>query len=77
MLYSGVPGDWVSSGVTDTSAINNLNKLFELPLQMDSFTMNGTSWIACEDLQQPDGAIVMVSASGEEAWYVPSRSRPL
>jgi hypothetical protein len=41
---------------------------------MDSFTINGTGWIACEDLQQPDGAIVMVSTNGNVSWFPKSYS---
>jgi phage tail protein X len=32
---------------------------------VDSFEINGTSWAACEDLQQPAGVIVLVSSTGE------------
>ena len=32
---------------------------------VDSFAINGTAWAACEDLQQPAGSIVLISAAGE------------
>ena len=31
---------------------------------LSSFEINGTEWTACEDLQAPDGAIVLVSSGG-------------
>ena len=36
---------------------------------IDSFEIDGTAWRACEDLQVPDGALVLVSADGEEEWF--------
>ena len=31
--------------------------------------MNSTTWAACEDLQQSQGAIVLVSSTGESEWF--------
>lgn len=36
---------------------------------VDTFAINGTAWAACEDLQRPDGAIVLVPSSGELQWF--------
>ena len=36
---------------------------------VDAFQINGTAWAACEDLQRPDGAIVLASSSGEIEWF--------
>jgi hypothetical protein len=35
---------------------------------LDSFQVNGTEWWACEDLQQPGGALALVSSSSVE-WF--------
>ena len=32
---------------------------------VDSFEVNGTAWLACEDLQQPGGDVVLVSGAGD------------
>jgi hypothetical protein len=36
---------------------------------VDSFAINGTAWIACEDLQQPAGSIALVSTAGCTEWF--------
>ena len=36
--------------------------------QVDTFTINSTAWSACEDLQQPNGALALVKASTVE-WF--------
>ena len=36
---------------------------------VDTFVNDGTTWSACEDLQQPGGAVVLVSAAGETHWF--------
>ena len=36
---------------------------------VDSFVLNGTTWSACEDLQTPSGALVLVSSTGEMLWF--------
>ena len=35
----------------------------------DSFEINGTAWAACEDVQAPNGALVLVSSRGENHWF--------
>ena len=42
--------------------------------QVDSFQLNGTAWVACEDLQQPGGALVLASAAGEIEWFTKTYS---
>jgi hypothetical protein len=37
--------------------------------QVDTFSINGSTWVACEDLQQPGGTIALVSVSGEVEWF--------
>lgn len=37
--------------------------------QIDTFDYAGTSWMACEDLQQPGGSIVLVGANGRVEWF--------
>ena len=34
-----------------------------------TFDINGTAWAACEDLQRPDGALVLMSADGRAEWF--------
>jgi len=36
--------------------------------KVDSFTFQGGSWSACEDLSQPGGALALVPKSGEIVW---------
>ena len=36
---------------------------------VDLFELNGTRWAACEDLQVPGGALVLVSSSGATEWF--------
>ena len=36
---------------------------------VDTFDVNGTSWVACEDLQIPGGALVLVSSGGDAEWF--------
>jgi hypothetical protein len=40
---------------------------------VDGFTLNGASWAACEDLQQPGGALVLVptllSSNETSEWF--------
>jgi hypothetical protein len=36
---------------------------------VESFTLNGTAWHACEDLQAPGGALVLMSARGDSEWF--------
>ena len=33
--------------------------------QLDTFQLNGSAWVACEDLQTPGGALVLASSGGE------------
>eukprot|EP01052_Picozoa_sp_SAG31_P043888 SAG31_NODE_7464_length_1682_cov_2.217309_2_plen_137_part_00 len=37
--------------------------------RVDSFTVNGTFWAACEDLQQPGGALALVPTTGATEWF--------
>ena len=37
--------------------------------QVDTFTINGTLWAACEDLQEPGGALALVPGSGATEWF--------
>lgn len=38
--------------------------------QVDTFTINSTLWVACEDLQQPGGSIALVSSDeGRTEWF--------
>eukprot|EP00966_Prymnesium_polylepis_P290083 6701240-Prymnesium_polylepis.1 len=37
--------------------------------RVDTFEINGTTWAACEDLQQPGGALVLVSGAGVTEWF--------
>lgn len=41
---------------------------------VDSFEIDGTAWRACENLQVPDGALVLISANGEQEWFPKSYS---
>ena len=41
---------------------------------IDTFEINGTSWSACEDLQVPDGALVLVPERGQPEWFPKSYS---
>jgi hypothetical protein len=41
--------------------------------QMDSVEITGTAWLVCEDLQQPSGAVALVSAD-DLAWFPKSYS---
>ena len=41
---------------------------------IDDFKINGTAWHACEDLQVPDGGLVLVSADGHQQWFQKSYS---
>ena len=36
---------------------------------VDSFALNGSLWAACEDLSTGDGALVLVSDTGEVEWF--------
>ena len=36
---------------------------------VQSFKVNGTTWIACEDLSTPGGALVLVSSVGDVEWF--------
>jgi hypothetical protein len=36
---------------------------------VDSFKINGSAWTACEDLQQPGGALAIVGSTGEVEWF--------
>ena len=37
--------------------------------EVDAFHINGTSWRACEDLQQPGGALALFSGAGDAEWF--------
>ena len=39
--------------------------------QVDAFSINGTAWLACEDLQRLDGALALVpgTGDGEVEWF--------
>ena len=38
--------------------------------QVDAFTGDdGNAWLACEDLQLPGGAIVLLSSAGDTEWF--------
>ena len=37
--------------------------------QVDVFSINGTAWAACEDLQQAGGSIALVPDKGEAEWF--------
>ena len=37
--------------------------------RVDAFDLNGTAWVACEDLQAPGGALVLASAAGDLEWF--------
>ena len=41
---------------------------------IDSFDIEGKAWRVCEDLQVPDGALVLISADGDEEWFPKSYS---
>ena len=41
---------------------------------IDSFEIEGKAWRACEDVQVPDGALVLISAEGQEEWFPKSYS---
>ena len=34
-----------------------------------SLTINGSAWAACEDLQEPGGALVLLSSDGKAEWF--------
>ena len=36
---------------------------------LDAFELNGSAWAACEDLQRPDGALVLISSAGDAEWF--------
>eukprot|EP01045_Picozoa_sp_COSAG04_P034396 COSAG04_NODE_7509_length_1116_cov_1.500492_1_plen_198_part_10 len=36
---------------------------------VDSFELGGASWTACEDLQQPGGALALAAADGRIEWF--------
>ena len=43
--------------------------------QVDSYQLSdGTTWVACEDLQQPGAALVLLSSAGEVEWFTKSYS---
>lgn len=37
--------------------------------EVDHFDINGTGWLACEDLHQPGGSIALVPAAGDVEWF--------
>ena len=37
--------------------------------RIEEFELNGTTWVACEDLQQPGGALVLLSSAGDAEWF--------
>eukprot|EP00729_Bicosta_minor_P023545 gene23545-10381_t len=37
--------------------------------EVDHFDINGTGWLACEDLHQPGGSIALVPATGDVEWF--------
>ena len=37
--------------------------------RVDQFEINGTSWIACEDLSTPAGALALVADHGKMEWF--------
>eukprot|EP01051_Picozoa_sp_SAG22_P006630 SAG22_NODE_440_length_10484_cov_19.751661_4_plen_468_part_00 len=39
---------------------------------IDTFSINKTVWTACEDLQQPDGSIVLIAETGETEHFAKS-----
>jgi len=43
--------------------------------KVDSFAdANGTAWAVCEDLQQPGGAIALLSSAGDAEWFEKTHS---
>ena len=36
---------------------------------LESFVINGSAWVACEDLQRRDGALVLLSSAGRAEWF--------
>ena len=47
-------------------------------IQVDSFAVNNTEWIACEDLQVPGGALVLIpaTASGQQPLWITKGHEP-
>lgn len=37
--------------------------------QTDAFSINGTAYLACEDLASPGGGLALVSADGAAEWF--------
>jgi hypothetical protein len=37
--------------------------------EVESFAINGTAWVACEDLQKLNGPLVLLSGAGKEEWF--------
>ena len=37
--------------------------------RVDSFLARGAAWSACEDLQTPGGALLLLSSGGEAEWF--------
>ena len=56
------PGLTVSAAATP--------KCPESTTQVDTFAVNGTDWLACEDLKVHGGAVVLVPlAGGDAVWF--------
>ena len=67
-------GESWEGGGQDGADASGLGRAAALPAcpggttRVDSFGYGGVVWSACEDLRQPGGSIVLVSAAREEVW---------